>query len=295
MNATREPEIVADYANHTGECPLWHAAERLLYWVDIPQGRVFRYDPASNRHEIFYEGSRQIGGFTIQRDGALLLFMDRGAIGVLRDGRLSYLVDEIPAERDTRFNDVIAAPDGGVFCGTMPTETRKATLYRLDSDGSLSVAVEGVGLSNGMGFTSDGTRMYYTDSFARRIYLFDYDAATGALSNRRVFVETPRGEGIPDGMTVDAEGHVWSARVDGSALFRYTPRGEEERRIRFPARKVSSAAFGGGELDEIYVTTIGGNDKAAEGAGAGALFRLRLGIRGRPEYLSDVSVRAPRS
>ena len=284
-----EPDLIADYNNHVGEGPLWHQTERLLYWVDIPQGRIFRYDPASGEHEQFYQG-RVLGGFTIQEDGSLLLFMDRGSIAHLKDGELSYVVDEIPAERETRFNDVIADPRGGVFCGTMPTDSRPATLYRLDTDGSLTVVLEGIGLSNGLGFTLDRKQMYYTDSFARSIYIFDYDEGTSEISNQRVFVETPEGGGIPDGMTVDAEGHVWSARVDGSALFRYTPEGEEERSITFPAKKVSSVTFGGDDMDEMYVTTIGGDNKAEEGPGAGALFRLKLGIKGVPDYYSRISV-----
>ncbi len=118
-----------------------------------------------------------------------------------------------------------------------------------------------------------------------------YDEASGAIANRRVFVETPPGEGVPDGMTVDAEGCVWSARWDGSALVRYTPDGREERRIAFPAKKVSSVTFGGDDLTDMYVTTaLAGGSAAQEGAGAGALFRLRLGIRGMPEFYSRVKL-----
>ena len=284
-----EPELIADYNNHVGEGPLWHQTERLLYWVDIPQGRIFRYDPVSGKHEQFYQG-RVLGGFTIQEDGSLLLFMDRGSIAILKEGELSYIVDEIPKERDTRFNDVIADPRGSVFCGTMPTDTESAKLYRLDPDGSLTVVLDGIGLSNGLGFTPDRKQMYYTDSYARKIYIFDYDEHTSEISNQRVFVETPEDGGIPDGMTVDAEGHVWSARVDGSALFRYTPDGVEERSITFPAKKVSSVTFGGDDMDEMYVTTIGGDNKAEEGPGAGALFRLKLGIRGVPDYYSRIGI-----
>ena len=284
-----EPEMIADYNNLVGEGPLWHQTERLLYWVDILQGRIFRYDPESGKHEQFYKG-RVLGGFTIQEDGSLLLFMDRGTIAILRDGELSYIVDEIPEELDTRFNDVIANPQGGVFCGTMPTDTEPAKLYRLDPDGSLTVVLEGIGLSNGLGFTLDRKQMYYTDSFARKIYIFDYDEGTSEITNQRVFVETPEDGGIPDGMTVDGEGHVWSARVDGSALFRYTPSGEEEHKVTFPAKKVSSVTFGGLEMDEMYVTTIGGDNKAEEGPGAGALFRLKLGIKGVPDYYSRIGL-----
>ncbi len=284
-----EPELIADYLNHVGEGPLWHVADRRLYWVDIPQGRIFWFDPETGEHAQFFQ-ERVIGGFTIQQDGSLLLFMDRGSIAILRDGELSYVVDEILEERDTRFNDVIADPRGSVFCGTMPTETQPAKLYRLDPEGSLTVVLDDIGLSNGLGFTLDRKQMYYTDSFARKIYIFDYDERTSEISNQRVFVETPDGQGIPDGMTVDAEGYVWSARADGSALFRYTPNGEQERAIPFPAKKVSSVTFGGADMDEIYVTTIGGDNKDEEGPGAGALFRLTLGIKGVPDFYSRIGL-----
>ncbi len=286
-----DPELIADYLNHVGEGPLWHTAENRLYWVDIPQGRIFWFDPATGEHAQFFQ-ERQIGGFTIQEDGSLLLFMDRGSIALLRDGDLTYLVDEIPEERDTRFNDVIADPRGSVFCGTMPTDTQPARLYRLDPDGSLTVVLQDIGLSNGLGFTLDRKQMYYTDSFARKIYVFDYDEATSEISNQRVFVETPEGEGegIPDGMTVDADGYVWSARAGGSALVRYTPDGVQDMRIPFPAKMVSSVTFGGPDMDEIYVTTIGGDNRVELGPGAGGLFRLNLGIRGVPDFHSRIRV-----
>lgn len=284
-----EPELIADYACNTGEGPLWHPIEKRVYWVDIPKGRIFRYDPATGKHEPCYEGE-PVGGFTIQADGALLLFMARGAIKTWREGRMTTIVEEIPDERESRFNDVIADPAGRVFCGTMPTKERLGRFYRLDTDGTLTKILWGIGCSNGCGFTPDRKRMYYTDSRAFSIYLFDYDGATGALTNQRVFVRTPEGEGVPDGMTVDAEGYVWSARWDGGCLVRYAPDGREVQRVRFPAKKVSSVVFGGGDYRDMYVTTAGGQDKATEGAGAGALFRLRLGIQGVPEFYSRVNL-----
>ncbi len=286
-----ELELIADYACITGEGPLWHPGERRLYWLDIPAGRIFRYDPASGHHEECYRGA-PVGGFTIQADGSLLLFMERGAIKIWREGVLTTVVEEIPDERETRFNDVIADPAGRVFCGTMPTQDRLGRLYRLDTDGTLTKLLEGIGCSNGMGFTLDRKGMYYTDSAKREIYLFDYDQATGTLSNQRLLVRTPdaEGEGIPDGMTVDAEGYIWSARWDGSCLVRYTPWGQEERRIRFPAKKVSSVTFGGADYTDMYITTAGGNRKETDGAAAGALFRLNLGIRGLPEFYSRIGL-----
>ncbi|HXF64309.1 MAG TPA: SMP-30/gluconolactonase/LRE family protein [Caldilineaceae bacterium] len=282
-----EPELIADYQCVTGEGPLWHPTEQRVYWTDIPTGRMFRYDPKTGHHEQFYSGD-VVGGFTIQDDGALLLFQARGAVKIWRDGKLETILEEIPDERETRFNDVFADPEGRVFCGTMPTKERKGRLYRLDPDRTLTLLLEGIGISNGMGLTPDRRQLYYTDSAAKQIYLFDYDQATGAISNQRVFVDSRDEEGVPDGMTVDAEGYVWSARWDGSCLIRYTPDGREERRIHFPAKKVSSVIFGGPDYTDMYVTTAGGNDKATNGPGAGALFRLRLGIRGTPEFPSRI-------
>ena len=283
------PELVADYRCETGEGPLWHPMERQVYWSDIPQGRIFRLNPFSRRHEQIYDG-RVVGGFTIQSDGSLLLFMDRCSIAVWRDGELEFIVDEMEAETDNRFNDVIADPAGRVFCGTMPTDTRPATLYRMDIDGSITTALEGVGLSNGMGFSPDLKQMYYTDSLARTIYIFDYDIGSGDITNQRVFVETPDDGSIPDGMTVDAEGYVWSARWDGSSLCRYNPDGEQVGQVEFPAKKVSSVIFGGADLTDMYVTTAGGGNKAEEGPGAGGLFRLNVGVKGKPEFLSRVGL-----
>jgi len=285
-----QPELIADYACVCGEGPLWHPLEQRLYWLDIENPRMFWYHPASGHHEMFTVG-RVVGGFTIQADGALLLFMDRGSIGTWRDGRLTLIVDEIADERETRFNDVFADTQGRVFCGTMPTPSRPGRLYRLDRDGSIHRLLEGIGCSNGMGFTPDRKHLYYTDSFAYTIYLFDYDEASGALSNQRVFVKSDPADGFPDGMTVDAEGCVWSAHWDGNCLIRYSPAGEEMTRIYFPARKVSSVIFGGEDYGDMYVTTAGGDRKESEGAGAGALFRVRVpGVRGLAECFSRVLI-----
>ncbi len=283
-------ERVADTRCRAGEGPLWHPREQRLYWVDIPEGRLYRFDPASGAHEQVFEGE-PIGGFTVQADGSLLLFMARGAIAVWRrDQPLSPVVDEIPVERDSRFNDAIADPEGRVFCGTLPGPAAGGRLYRLDRDGTLTELLDGVGLLNGMGFSPDGRRMYFVDSKAGIIWRFTYHRATGELSDRGVFADVSGGDGAPDGLAVDAEGGVWCALWNGGCLVRYRPDGGEDRRIELPARKVSSAGFGGTAFDELYVTTAGGADREAEGPGAGALFRLRPGLAGRPQFPSRIGL-----
>jgi sugar lactone lactonase YvrE len=285
-----EPELIADYECVVGEGPLWHPTEKRVYWVDIPSGRLFRYDPAAGTHEHCYTADGAIGGFTIQADGALLLFMARGAVAIWREGVLETVIDEMPAERESRFNDVIADPAGRVFCGTMPSGGNLGRLYRLDTDGTLTPVVEEVGCSNGMGFTPDRKAMYFTDSTPRTISLFDYNQSTGELSNRRIFVDSTDEPGVPDGMTVDAEGCVWSARWGGHCVIRYAPDGTEDRRIEFPANQVSCAIFGGDDYADMYVTTAGGKDKAKNGPGAGALYRVRPGVAGVPEFPSRIGL-----
>lgn len=281
------PQIAVDHKSVVGECPIWHPFDKKLYWVDIPEGIIFRYDPETGNHEEFYSGE-VIGGFTIQEDGSLLLFLERGAVKILKDGETSTVIDEIYEELDTRFNDVIADPEGRVFCGTMPAKDNKARLYRLDIDGSITKILDGIGISNGMGFTPDRKQMYFTDSPGGKIYLFDYDLETGKIKNQRMFVTVPESEGVPDGMTVDKEGCIWSARWDGGCLIRYKPDGKEDLRIQFPAKKISSVTFGGKDYRDIYVTTAGGDKREEEGPDAGALFHLNLDIQGVPEFLSKI-------
>jgi D-xylonolactonase len=286
-----EPERIVDEACQLGENPLWHPGEGRLYWVDIDAGRLFRYDPASGRHELCYAAD-VVGGFTLQADGALLLFMARGAVKVWRAGRLETVIDSLPDEANTRFNDVVADPVGRVFCGTLPDGDRPGRLYRLDPDGRMTRLLEGIGCSNGMGFSLDRRTLYFTDSIPQEIYAFDYDATTGAIANRRLFARVPPGGGLPDGLTVDAEGGIWSARWGGACVVRYTPDGREERRIDFPALRVSSLTFGGPDDADLYVTTAGGQDRGQFGPGAGALFRFRPGVRGLPEFVSRIGLPA---
>ena len=283
-------ELIANEHNNTGENPYWHPDEQRLYWVDIPNGRLYRYDPAADQHELCLEHADAIGGFTVQEDGALLLFMARGTIREWKDGKLTTVLTEIQDERDSRFNDVIADPAGRVFCGTMSSPSHAGRLYRFDPDGTLTRILDGIGTSNGMGFPADLRSMYYTDTRSGQIDLFDYDRASGELSNRRRFVAVEEGGGGPDGMTVDSEDHVWGARWGGSCLVRYNPAGQEVLRVEFPVERVSSLTFGGADYTDIYVTTAGGQSPEEFGEEAGALYRLNLGIAGRAEFRSRVKV-----
>lgn len=283
-----EPELVADYACGVGENPLWHPAEQLLLWTDITGGRLFRFDPATGVHKQFYSG-RPVGGFTIQQDGSLLLFKDRGTITRWSSGCESTIVSEIPDERELRFNDVIADPQGRVFCGTY-TDGHLGRLYRLDIDGTLSKLLDDIGCSNGMAFTADLKTLFYTDSLAHAIYAFDYDQADGSIRNQRIFHEVPESEGLPDGCTLDSEGCLWFACWGGSCLVRLNPGGREIARILIPAKKTTSLIFAGPALMDIYVTSEGGKHRNHSDPYAGALFHLRCSVPGKLEFLSNVAV-----
>lgn len=288
---TGEITIAVDEPSGTGEGPLWDADAGVLYWLDIPTGRLFGFEPARARNSLIHQHDGMIGGATLQPDGSLLLFADRGRIMHLRDGHTEIIVDEIPAERDGRFNDVIADPGGRVFCGTMPSGNGLARLYRLDPDGALTLILDDIGLSNGLGFSPDDSVLYHTDTSRRRIYRQDYDIATGELSNREVLIETPDDGSAPDGMTVDREGTIWSARWGGQALYRYDAAGELLGKVPMPVLKVSSVTFGGEELGDAYVTTAGGQDRGkVEGDKAGSLFRVDLGVCGRAPFRSRIGL-----
>jgi D-xylonolactonase len=263
--------------------------EKVVYWTDIPQGKLFRYDPATGHHEQVYSG-RVVGGITVQADGKLLLFLDNGGVALWDQGKFEVLIDQTPGEAGNRFNDVIADPEGRVYCGTMSKPTIPGRLYRLDRDLKMTMMVEGTGTSNGMGYTRDLKQMYFTDTRPGEIYVFDYERSTGELLNQKVLIKVDDGHGRPDGMTVDDEDTLWSTRWDGSCMVRYSQSGEELGRVLFPTKKVSSITFGGEDYTDAYVTTAGGQDKHLNGELAGALFHVSLGVRGRPEFLSGITL-----
>lgn len=283
-------EIVAGTACACGECPIWHPGEACVYWVDIPAGRLYRFDPATGAHACVFQ-DRPIGGCTVQADGSLLLFRDRGNVVEWRSGHITRTVIEaLPELTPTRFNDVCADPDGRVFAGTMSAPGLTGRLYRLDPGTPPVLVGDGYGTPNGMGFSPDGRLLYFNDSGKDRpvTYVFDYDRASGAIGNRRVFREAlPAGDpGRADGLAVDAAGDIWTGRWDGSALMRFHPDGTRAQVIDFPVQKVSSLCFAGADLADIYATSAGGDRRDLNGAAAGSLFRLRANAPGLPRHVS---------
>jgi D-xylono/L-arabinono-1,4-lactonase len=278
-------ELVANYHCQVGENPLWDEREGRLYWVDIESGRLFRVDHASGEHECFYRGPTMIGGFSFQADGSLLLFeVDRIAV-LGKDGKRREVASGIDSDM-ARFNDVIADPDGRVFAGTIGKSNEVGGLYRVDLDGTVTPLWKGTGCANGMGFSPDLQRFYWTCSTTRVIYVADYERSSGELCNRRDFYRAAIDEGIPDGMTVDRAGDVWTARWGGSALLRLSASGRVEESLRLPVPNVSSAAFGGPNLDTLYITTAG--VRVDDDTANGALYRIKVATPGTVELRSRI-------
>lgn len=268
---------------HLSEGPLWHADRNSIFWTDITAGRIYRIDESSHRMEMIYQGD-PVGGFTLQENGGLLLFRLNDIVLLDANGRIS-LVRKFSDVGMNRFNDVIADPRGRVFAGTVG-KNPEAGLYRMDLNGEMTKLFSGTACSNGMGFSPDEKKFYWTNTTTREIFEFDYDAESGEISERKVFYTSAPNEGVPDGLTVDSEGCVWSARWGGSSVVRHSPDGNVLGQIQFPALNVSSICFGGKNLDEMFVTAAQNqNDPSPHVRG---LFRLRVDICGKKEFTSRI-------
>jgi sugar lactone lactonase YvrE len=268
-----------------GEGPVWDDRRAVLWWVDIKQPRLLRYDPASGANHAL-DLPERIGCIALRENGGLIGALMSGFAWLDPEtGAVTPLHDPEPHLPGNRFNDGKCDPGGRLFAGTMDNDevACTGTLYRLDPDLSTHVMCTDVHLSNGLGWSPDDRLLYYTDSLRRTIWVYDYDLATGAIERRRAFARVPDDAGVPDGLCVDADGFVWSAHWGGWRLTRYAPDGRIDRLVEMPAAQITCPVFGGPNLDVLYVSSaaIGmtGADfaKAPEGGG---LFSLDAGVRG---------------
>jgi len=296
-------EVIANDGNLCGEGPHWDERADALYWTDIDGERFYRYLWRERRHELVQAGFR-INGFCLQEDGGFVTTSGQGA-WLWRPGETPILLASEADGQECRLNDCLADPEGRVYAGSYHLNEDgtfpPSFLFRVDTDGSVHIADEGICFSNGLAFSPDCSTLYFTDLGARCIYAYEWRRSDGKLSNRRVFVRVDRSEGMPDGLTVDAEGYLWCAHWFGGCVTRYDPDGKRERRVEIPAAQTSSLVFGGPELDEIYVTSAAMNNclmLAPEGYDptkvfvGGPLYRLRLGIRGKLKFRSRVRVQS---
>ena len=287
---TPAPTTLINLHCELAENPLWNPDDGCLYWEDIPAGKIHRLHLATNRHAQLYSGEK-VGGFTFQANGDLLLFRVNDIASLKPDGHVEVL-RKFFDEGVERFNDVVADPAGRVFAGTIGKTPESGGLFRVDLDGTISLLFRGTGCSNGMGFSPDLKTFYWTCSTRRRIYSFAYDRATGNLSGEKVIYEASADEGIPDGMTVDCDGHLWSARWDGFAVVHHAPDGKFLERFSFPVAKVSSLCFGGPNLDQFFLTTAGG--VPGSDTADGTIYQWAAGVKGPPEFKSRIAIKSAR-
>ena len=286
-----KPEQVAKACNVIGEGPRWNAAEQRLYWVDfIEKQNIHSWHPATQELRT-YPTEAPVTALGFRRSGDLIVATG-GQIATysLASQKLSSFtcLDDRPG---MRLNDGAVDADGRFWVGSMHSEKQDephGSLYRFDADGSVHKMDSGFTVSNGLGWSPDRRTFYFIDTFRRVIYAYDFSAAAGTIGNRRVFARTVESDGYPDGLAVDAEGHVLVAFWGGWKVVRYDPDGKPEREIRFPVANPTACAFGGRDLDELYVTTARlalTPDELANQPLAGDLFRVRLNVRGQEEPL----------
>lgn len=284
-----EVEVVLDARAAVGEGPVWVDERAELLWVDIPRGLVHRYDPKTGSHETLAVG-QPVGAVARRVDGGLVLAV-RDGFALLDPGEHEVrLISSVERENEeNRMNDGRCDSGGRFWAGTMAFDMRPraGALYRLDENLRVEKVLDGVSVSNGIGWSLDDTAMYFIDSGAHGVDEFDYDAATGTIANRRRLVDVSPEVGLPDGMAVDAEGHLWVAIWGGSAVHRYRPDGTLGTVVHLPAAQITSCAFGGRDLGDLYVTSARdglGAGELAEQPHAGALFRVRPGVIGRAAH-----------
>lgn len=291
MNGTAE--LVINTHDQLGEGPVWDVRQSRIDWVDITGKRLHRYDPKTEALDTIEIGE-DIGAFAHRDRGGYVLALRKGFALMEASSRQWRMVAEIEPDRPgNRMNDGKCDRAGRFWAGSLAYDARRGagSLYRFDPDGRVHTMLRDLGIANGLDWTADDHTMYFIDSFALGVDVYDFDVASGGISNRRRVVDvewdesTPAGLSIADGMTLDAEGHLWVAIYGKGEVRRYSSQGELELTVDVGVAGVTSCAFGGDDFQDLYITTAlqlpTGRDATA---GAGGLYRYRSSVRGRPAH-----------
>ena len=285
MRTVDEYELLLDARAGCGEGPVWDERSQRLVWVDLSAELVHRFDPAAGAMEPWAVG-QLVGCLAPSVRGGFVAAV-RDGFGVLDDGGALEMVTPVEVGKPgMQMNDGKCDAAGRFWAGSMHVEgtTPVGSLYRLDVDGRATPMLGGLTISNGMDWSLDSRTMYFVDTPTRRIDAFSFDPDVGLLSERRTFAQLEPGTTLPDGVTVDADGYVWVAIWGGWCVHRYTPEGELDMVVRLPVSQVTSCAFGGAELDELYITSARDDlspQQLREEPLAGGLFRVWPGAQGR--------------
>ena len=279
-------EVALDVHAQLGEGPVWDERMQRLYFVDIMGHRVHAFDPVT-KADVSFDVGRPVGAVVLREDGGLVLAAHDAFFLAEADGSGTRPFGNADVDGTAvRFNDGKVCPRGRFLAGTMAWTKRSSvgSLYLLDGDGLVTVLLEEVTISNGLAWSHDGRTVYYIDTPRHSVDAFDYDLETGLISNRRVVYEVP--DASPDGMTIDSEGFLWVAVWGGSRVERFDPAtGRLQEVVHVSTSHVSSVAFGGANLDDLFITTaredLTDEELAAE-PDAGNLFVVRPGVKGLP-------------
>ncbi len=282
-------DVVIDMHARLGEGPLWDHRKRVLAWVDILARLVHFTDPETGVTTSIPAGT-EVGALGLLGADAYLLAVRNGF--AVFDGASIEVTDEVLTAAGQRMNDGAVDPVGRFIAGSITDDrTPSGALYARDTAGSVRELFGGVTVSNGLAWSADGARMYYVDSPLQTIEVMDYDVGSGTVSDRQTFVTIPEDAGIPDGLTIDAEGCLWLALWGGSAVRRYSPEGALVGEVELPVPRVTSCAFGGPDLDRLFITTasVGASPHDPPRALEGALFVVEPGCTGAESVVADVS------
>ncbi|MFW6293013.1 MAG: SMP-30/gluconolactonase/LRE family protein [Spirochaetota bacterium] len=276
-----QAELVLDAKTALGEGSFWDSRSKLLYWVDIEGRAIHVYDPATNQDTLYSMKGRP-GTLVPRERGGLVVAVEQEVLVLDRvDGQPQELCRFEAEPEGNRLNDGKCGPAGRFWVGTMSaSRDPNGTLYCVEPDGSYRSMLTGVTVSNGIVWTADEKTMYYIDTAAECVRAFDYRKDDGTISAERTIVEVPGEMGRPDGMAIDAEGMIWVAMFRGSAVRRFNPtNGTLLDTVELPASNVTSCAFGGDDLRDLYITTARAgltDDAARQQPLAGGLFRARV-------------------
>ena len=284
------PKLVLEAKSELGEGPSWDSRKGVLYWVDIFRGLVHVYDPDKSEDRVVQAG-HYVSSVVPRKSGGVAITLQHGFYRLnLEEGKPSLLAGVEENLARNRFNDGKCDPAGRFWAGTMDIEEKSpfAALYVLEKRKAVRKVLEGVTVSNGLGWSPDKRTMYYIDTPTRRISAFDYSERTGDIENRRTAIDMSGQPGYPDGMAVDEEGMIWVAHWGGWRVTRFNPQtGKALEHVEMPASQVTSCCFGGEELKQLYLTTARAGispDALAKEPQAGGLFMLEVDVKGLPTF-----------
>jgi sugar lactone lactonase YvrE len=277
-------EKVAASHCRVGESLVWDPETDGLLWCDVHAGLIYRLDTHTNALSQWQLPDR-VGSFGLADDGRLVVALASGVhLLDLESGALSFLVDpeaeQAPMRPNNRLNDGKVGPDGAFWVGSMHQDGLTASLYRVTADGRAERKVTGLGTSNGLAFSADGKTMFHSDSKQCWIDRYDFDAATGVLSNRKRIAHPGEAEGSPDGAATDMAGCYWSAGVSAGRLNCFAYDGTLLQSVAVPPKRPTMPCFGGSDMRDLYFTSIRRPDDASEDCGD--VFKMRVEVPGVP-------------